>query len=831
MKRTTMLLLLALSAMSAAASPLATRQWTSNYVAQAVSSSSAYSIIATLVNSGIVSPGGGSSGESVFAPSNGIASVSFAVAGTNGVPAIVDRQYTVSVRTEMSPPYLGARIVSSALDGCPTGTLYACVAPGVLVCSSITGGCSRLGFEQSGGRWYVYSDAPDGCDWRSKNKGDRIQVSKWAPTNGVFELVGTFSIVPHSLTSDEFAATAGGAGVAAGANDWCAAATNQAASVVFEWTPVAEESAPARRLFAAAPAGPIAGVAVGINYHGPGEVSWNETQNPPEGWHYEPDMALPPGAWENPDNWRPNFPITVQFDDVDQYGNPMTSSATIPNETLWNILVNKGTIRIPPYPYHYPILVEDEEDCVMYGHLWVQHCVCAVCGAVRPHTFESKGAGLCAVCVNKLSALVRGPGGEYHVVDTKDECGDHDNPMTAIGNHHGWHHEGPDIDTAVLYCSCQCGAVGPQGFALEHDLEHKSYEQIAGDEGLLNHYNIMVCTREDCGREVKVKEGHSVGKGGEDIENLRYWNDEYHMAYGICPDCNGTVQGVLLPHLWGSFGNEPGQYCKCPCFPPYGEDAETWTPTGEEPEWSAHVRQAVYLVNNDGEMPPIITTDAPPAGTRVCAVDQCERCGGTLGGTDMAGRWQLANPEEVAGLHYWSFPDRGDGKVGQNHWCACGMYPDMHVFVLDPLSGKAICEHGTPLLTPGCGMERGADGLDLREGEDSQTIDPGGNLPPGGGGEGDDGDDPVLPGKNPPDRPVTPPVKPEDEDAEEWRNCPMAWPEIEDELPPLPPLPEDIRPGGDSSTVDPNVHNNDWQIVCAPYSPPPPPVLLPPDFR
>ena len=212
MKRTTMLLLLALSAMSAAASPLATRQWTSNYVAQAVSSSSAYSIIATLVNSGIVSPGGGSSGESVFAPPHGIASVSFAVVGTNGVPAIVDRQYTVSVRTEMSPPYLGARIVSSALDGCPTGTLYACVAPGVLVCSSITGGCSRLGFEQSGGRWYVYSDAPDGCDWRSMNKGDRIQVSKWAPTNGVFELVGTFSIVPHSLTSDEFAAAAGGAG-------------------------------------------------------------------------------------------------------------------------------------------------------------------------------------------------------------------------------------------------------------------------------------------------------------------------------------------------------------------------------------------------------------------------------------------------------------------------------------------------------------------------------------------------------------------------------------------------------------------------------------------
>ena len=54
----------------------------------------------------------------------------------------------------------------------------------------------------------------------------------------------------------------------------------------------------------------------------PGAIDWNATYNPPDGKHYEPGEDIPMGAWEDPSNWTPNFPITVQFEDVDQYGTP-----------------------------------------------------------------------------------------------------------------------------------------------------------------------------------------------------------------------------------------------------------------------------------------------------------------------------------------------------------------------------------------------------------------------------------------------------------------------------------------------------------------------------
>jgi len=833
----------AMSALSAAAAPLATMQWTSNYVARATAQPSG-ATIAAIINSGVMQQFYGGEGAADFVPSNGVSIVRYAVAETNGTVSMVEKRYSLSVETIATPPFHGALVVDSDLPECPTGTLYACVAPGQLFCGALTGGCARLSFEKSDGRWFVYSDVADGREWDSLGYPDRIEVITWGYTNGVRQIQGAFTIVPHSLTDDEFNAAA--AGETAATHEWCGNATNQSWSLAFTWTPVRAASAlRSLRLRAAAPQGGGA-VVVGLTYIGPGPIDWNEayggSQADDEEW--QPGTDIPNGAWEAPSNWYVPIPTQVQFTDTDDYGNTVTTTLTV-GQLFWDTLLANGTVTIPPYPHTYPTKVKVQDVCLKKGHIFGAHCKCTRgnCNATRQHAFEEKYPGKCDVCVNKIE--VKGLGGRPE--ETKEICGDNDKPATGIVHHRGWHHTGPEGDDTDYYCSCECLAYSSASDAvhLEHAHEHDSYEQYDDSD----HYDVRKCQRDPCHHVRRVKETHELDPDSENFSYV-YVDREWHRITGVCKKCGAWVSGKLARHMWGFYGQDE-HYCKCPCFfnlegITEPEAIRQAVLNGAEPETSIHQPGVVAIVNQKGKIPKVTKEWQSPTN-RFCVINACDRCGMFV---DEDGAH--LTEEQITGSHYWSFPDNGDGKESATyHWCACGLYKCMHLFEADPSSGEEMCVGGQGYISAGtadggatadgmfngtnpCGYSRTKGGADRRDGSDSTTIDPIGPTPPKDDEEDEDGkrENPILPPKNPkkPEKPEEPPEKPEDDDDEEWRNCPMVWPELEEEeeLPILDmPLPDGPL-GGDSSTIDPNTKRN---IVPPEVSSPLPPVpMLPPDL-
>ncbi len=781
--------ILAFLAACAFASPMATQQWTSNLVAR-MSVDVARSMLLQFLSIADA----GASGD--FITSNGTSTVSFVVADSNGVPQIVTRQYTMSAAVTFSPPYHGARIVSSSLPECPTGTLYACVQGDVLECKTLQGGPSRFNLGKSGGLWYVSTDVADGYDWRALNLIDRIQISKWDGLGEDARLIGTFSIVPHAITAEEFAAAANGE---PGTNEWCATARNQAPKVVLSWTPVETATQPTRRTLRAGPSQNVATVEVELLYFGPGMVDYNATYPPPEGYIWKPGMGYPEGAWENPANWLPKLPIVAKFTDY-IYGEPVVSTMTIPNETVWNIVVDNYDIAIPPYPYTYPQLVKKSEfECAKYGHVWGKGCICTKCGAKRDHKFEMDDPDFCAVCVNKLSSLREDEEGEYHVDDTDEICGDHETEGDE-SLHGGWRHEGESDPESQFYCACQCGLYGAAARPLAHSLEHKYYAQISGEAGQTQHFDVNECKR--CKHEVYKRETHEVPPGESEGDNrIEYIDNFTHRAYGTCEKCEAEVPGLPVNHYWGYFGDGPEHFCKCPCQ----------TPDGSESAEAMH-------------NPGVITIKNEYNPERVCVFIACWRCGSPC---DEEGHTQ----DEVDAMsgHYWAYSDKGDGVLDTDkHWCACGWYWDRHVMEWDEWDQCYFCKYGAD-ATPGCDytIRGGEGGADRREGKDSTTTseDPG----PTPGDPDDDTDDPtkrVGKGKNGHGG-AKEPYANKDRKKEEEGDAPGKK-TIDDPALIPPPLDPSGLPGG---TVDPNVHRNDWQNVSAPYSPPSPPDLLPPDFR
>ncbi len=204
----------------------------------------------------------------------------------------------------------------------------------------------------------------------------------------------------------------------------------------------------------------------------------------------------------------------------------------------------------------------------------------------------------------------------------------------------------------------------------------------------------------------------------------------------------------------------------------------------------------------------------------------CARCGMVLRQND-DGSFSEAGPDDIPALHTWAFSDNGDGVISSTrHWCACGACSDAHVMSA-PVNGVSWCTGGEG-GTEACDYcTRGQ--TDKREGEDSEET----------------GYEPYPPRDDE-----------EDEESEKKgrgsriapRSSPLPGQDVVVPEPPLPPIPGplpdlpgllpvtvDIDPSGkgDSTTIDPNVHRNDWQVVSAPYPPPPLPDLLPipPDLQ
>lgn len=805
----------------------ATTAWTSNYVQRVVdalpqgtgiSAEEARRLLAGVIEqflqSAIGGGGTGGGGGGIYADdfttsSNDVTKV-YQVVVSNGVPTVVAREYDLRVELGQTPPCLGAKIVSSALPEYPVGTVFGCTADGHLVCKTLadTQGTFEVDDSDEGGEVY-WEGSPYTYD--SLYVGPGIQVAKWARTPEGRELVGTFTLEPTGLTEDEFRAVADGE---PGSTEWLKTARNITSALVLTWyrrTPTLQAK---RALMAGGSAG---SVTIPLDYRGPGMVDYNELFPPADDdgdgeadWEWSPSMGYPPGSWEDPSNWYTDLPVTATFTETDDQGNTVTFTREIPNDAVLRAIIGNYDIAIPPRPYNYPQLrAKRRFKCAKYGHVW-KSCVCSVCGELRGHNIASVDpeSPECGRCVNLDTELTYTADGDYRVEETDRECGatgtDYD-----PSKHGGWHHTGPlgepDMNSPIVYCSCQCGLFGEDGFVLNHDKQPSGLPPQPYDES--THIVTYICARGMCRHEMIEFKSHEVDPTGEmDASNLEYYNEELHIAHGECRECHAQVD-ALVEHLWGYYGGGKNK-CKCPCMANDGGAVdENGVPTGHLHQWGT-----AYLIN-------------PYDKSRMCEVVECWRCG-TGGHQDEAG--SISEVEGTGDMNH-QIANMTDGRKGTEngdvHWCNCSGFSEAHGISNEDIG---VCD-GWSMVAPftqcelgGCGYSVKTGKGDPREGNDSSSTDP--SAPPNPG-------NPNGPGG--PVNPPIPPTPPEPDDPDDPDEPPTPGPDDPPGPPPVPPFPPPPEPynggGGDSDGVDPNSVTNRWDVVGAPYKPPagpPPPWYL-----
>lgn len=763
--------IMAASALGAGGSVGATRAWTSNYVASVVASigepaavsNLVRDVVADMLNASVPALSGYE--DDMTSTTNGKAVFYLAVSYHDSY-VLERREYDVTISQTNTPPCFGCRVVSSAVDGIPVGTLYAVAADGLRVCN-VGAAPTELEIYKTSDGWRLYGSG-SGATYDSiyLYEAGRIRVGKW--TGGT--LRGTFTVEPFALTEEQAAACLGGE--QSGFNSWAALATGRTSTVSITFsTPLdADESS-----------GVQGGVYFSTKYVGPNLVDYEELWPTDDEHYWSPRWGLPPGAWEDPHNWL-SFPLTgsIEYDDA---GTTRSRDITITSlEMLKRLLGKYGQELIIPPPgnnYTYPVLKKYESfECQKFGHVWHQ-CVCTVCSATRDHDFQFEAPNECAKCQNKDTDRKRTDSGDWEVFELDRKCGLHDT-QGIVEYHAGWHHVGQGEEASgweEYYCSCQCGCFSPSGVALSHDLQPTGEPPEQHDETYHRVYS--ACSR--CPHRAYKLELHTPDFNDESIQLLFYDKDQ-HWVVGKCSECEQQLYG-LKDHNWGYYGDGEDKYCCCPCF---------FTLEGVE--------------YDEDNLPLMHTTPVyramvnPYDPSRVCEGDPiCERCRKKMEDAMM----------EFPPQHYFGYETDGnpDGKGNDSyHYCACGSQVEPH--------SDEFYDDDIRVCGP-CGRSRDNDGRGGRLGNDSKTSkDPSKSDPTSptdnpNGPYGPKGPfDPRGPWTPNPDDPGNPhgPDDPDDPDNPDNPEPP------EPPFPPMPDFPD--NPGGNSSvTIDPNVRINNWVRV------------------
>lgn len=812
----------------------ATQVWTSNYVQRVVDSLPAGTGIsadeARRMLSGFVEQffkdaiesggiGGGGVGG-IYADdmttTNGVTTV-YVVSSTNGVPVVVKREYDMRASIAYSPEYRGARVISSGLDAYPIGTIFAVTSDGHIESKAVRDDVSSFNFAEYGTSAEINMEGTP-YSFDSQAIGKEIQIAKWAQQGGERVLVGTFTLEPLMLTETQFRAATDGEN---GDSRWSLLDPDVKSYIRLEW--FRREIASARRILRAA--SPRGHIDIPLRYMGPDMVDYNVvhgdqlTDDDGDGepdWEWVPRVGYDMYDWHNPAYWMVAYPINVTITDTDDEGNPITITRTIPNDAAFRALLGGYEVRIPPVDYNYPQRVpKNKFTCEKYGHVWGHGCVCTVCGTRREHDIPgvSEFAKECGRCKNKLTKK-EAVGRDYKVIELDEECGEVD-ATADESKHAGWHHSGPIVDgdgmdDPIVFCTCECGAFGPENYILNHKLadEPDSVEKYDDSQ----HISTYTCKRGNCGHRMRKYDWHKVPPIDSEeagASNIHYIDDFLHQADGECEVCHAIVS-TTVGHLWGYYGGKKNK-CKCPCQLEYEDADGDGIPLRAMHEWGSAER-----VN-------------PYNGARVCRSIVCTRCG-QYGKDNGLGHNITENDTPSAGHNGCNMTDGRPNTVnGETHWCDCAGFEEPHAFSRLGSDDDAdeVCDGGGRLEPPfqnnelgGCGYSRKSRGADKREGNDSSETDPRGGGDSGseggdgqGGGKGN-GENPPIP--NPGDDDDDDPKPPSDDDDPPFPPDPPPPP-----FPPVPPT--DFGMSGNSTTVDPNSVINNWQNVSAPYAPPPGP--------